>query len=75
MRCVGKSPKDIIKPGPGSEAVVTSLQQSEWDPVLKSPSLSVASPELETNLLIALLLCAHFLLGLHPELRLSGCNS
>lgn len=32
-----------------------------------SPILSVASPELENDFLIALLLCAHFLLELHPS--------
>ena len=68
-------PEDIAKSGPGSEAAAMPLQLSDWDPVLRSPISSVASTEQETNLQTVLLLCARFLLGLCPALRLRGCNS
>lgn len=69
---MGKNPKDRVKSGPGSEAVPRSLQQSDCDPVLKSPILNVASLELEANLLTSLLLHALYFLGPHPELNPSG---
>lgn len=65
----------IAKSGPGSEAAAMPLWLSDCDPVHKSPGLSVASSEQEIHLLTALVLCALFLLDLHPELRLCGCNS
>lgn len=56
-------PEDIAKSGPGSEAAVMPLQLSDWDPALKSPILSIASTEQETNLLTALVLHVLFSSG------------
>lgn len=38
-------PEDIANPGPGSDAAVMPLQMSDRDPVLRSPVLSITSPE------------------------------